>query len=343
MINQDETKTLNPPRLIGTIVAGFNTVANQLWLIILPVALDLLLWFAPKLSLKNLLMPMVIDTMNTLAKLDSADLTATLADAEKIWSDLLSQLNVMSTLRTFPVGVPSILARTGNLSNPIGTPLTFQIPDETIALLAIVGLSLVGFLLGTLYFNQISRSTAPSPEHFQFKLLGRQFVDSVGMALLILIVGAFLLIPVGFLISILSLFGSGVVEFLLLLAGFVLLWMLIPFAFSPHGIFVTQQRVVPSMILSSRMVRFFLPGTGTFILMCALISEGLNLVWAVPPSNSWLALIAILGHAFVTTGLIAATFIYYREGFAWMQHQLQTAAVSESRRPDSGGFFGRLQ
>jgi hypothetical protein len=343
MTDQTETKTLTPPRLIPTIVAGFNTVANRLWLTLIPVGLDFLLWFAPKLSLKNLLMPLVIDTTNTLTQLGSTDLTTTLAEAQKIWSDLLNQFNILVALRTFPVGVPSILARSENLSNPIGTPITYQIPNETTAILLIIGLGLLGFFLGTLYFNQISRSTAASPDAFQFRLLGRQFMESVAMALLIVIVGIFLLIPISFLISIFSLFGSGVMEFLVLLAGFGLLWILIPLAFSPHAVFVSQQRAIPSMILSSRMVRFFLPGTGTFVLMCALISEGLNLVWTVPPSNSWLTLIGILGHAFVTTGLLAATFIYYRDGFTWMQHQLQTAPYSGSRKPENGGFFGRFQ
>src|SRR5574340_324814 len=74
MIDQNEQTTLKPPRMIPTIMAGFNTVANRIWLILIPVALDLLLWFAPKLSIKNLIMPQIVDATNTLAKLGSPEL-----------------------------------------------------------------------------------------------------------------------------------------------------------------------------------------------------------------------------------------------------------------------------
>jgi hypothetical protein len=343
MINQSESKKLTPPRMIPVIVAGFNTVANHIWLILLPVMLDLLLWFAPKLSIKNLVMPQITDMTNTLMRLGSPELTKTLADTEKIWNDVLGQYSVLNALRTIPVGVPSIIARMLNQSNPIGSPLVVELPNSTIAFVVFIVLTLAGFFLGSIYFNQISRTTAPQPEKMQIAVLGRQFLDSFLMALLILVVGLFLIIPISFFLSLFSLFGSNVMQFLLLVAGFVLLWMLIPFVFSPHGVFIMQQRAVPAMVMSSRMVRLFLPGTGSFVLTCALINEGLNLLWTSTPSNSWLTLIGILAHAFVVTALLTATFIYYREGFKWMQVNMQRVSATASKRPENGGFFGGNQ
>lgn len=343
MIDQNENTTLKPPRMIPVIIAGFNTVANRIWLILIPVALDLLLWFAPKLSVKNLIMPQIIDATNTLAKLGSPELVKTLTDSEKIWGDVLGQYSLLSALRTIPVGVPSVVARIMNQSNPLGTPLSINLPNGTTALLVFLGITLLGFFAGTVYFNLISRNTAPEPVKLLPGQLGRQFLESVVMALLLLAVALFLIVPVSFFVSLFSLFGSGVTQFLLLVAGFVLLWMLIPLSFSPHGVFVNQEKAVPSMVLSSKMVRYFLPGTGSFILTCALISEGLNLLWTVTPSDSWLTLVGILAHAFVVTALIAATFIYYREGYKWMQMNLQRINSVAGKRPENGGFFGRYQ
>jgi len=129
----------------------------------------------------------------------------------------------------------------------------------------------------------------------------------------------------------------------MLLAVFVLIWMLIPLVFSPHGVFVMQQKAMPSMMMSSRMVRFFLPGTGSFVMVCVLINEGMNLLWTSTPSNSWLTLIGILAHAFVVTSLLTSTFIYYREGYAWMQENLQHMNAAVGKRSQNGGFFGRNQ
>jgi hypothetical protein len=88
-----------------------------------------------------------------------------------------------------------------------------------------------------------------------------------------------------------------------------------------------------------RMVRFFLPGTGMFIVIAALISEGLNMVWTLPAASSWLTLIGIAGHAFVVTALLTASFIYYREGLRWMQENIQRMSAPMSK-PENGGPFG---
>lgn len=58
-----ETPETEPPRLIASFASGFNTVANNIHLLLLPLALDLLLWFGPHLRLKNLLMPLVTDAV----------------------------------------------------------------------------------------------------------------------------------------------------------------------------------------------------------------------------------------------------------------------------------------
>ena len=39
-----------PPRIFKSILAGFNTVANHIYLIILPVLIDMVLWLGPKLT-----------------------------------------------------------------------------------------------------------------------------------------------------------------------------------------------------------------------------------------------------------------------------------------------------
>jgi len=65
-------------------------------------------------------------------------------------------------------------------------------------------------------------------------------------------------------------------------------------------------------------VRFTLPNTGLFLLAFVLINQGLNFLWSTPPSNSWLLLVGIAGHAFISTALLAASFIYYRDINAWL-------------------------
>jgi hypothetical protein len=49
-----------------------------------------------------------------------------------------------------------------------------------------------------------------------------------------------------------------------------------------------------------------------------LINTGLNFLWNTPSQNSWWMLVGIAGHAFVSTALLAASFIYYRDINAWL-------------------------
>ena len=48
--------------------------------------------------------------------------------------------------------------------------------------------------------------------------------------------------------------------------------------------------------------------------------RGLGILWSAPKSESWLALVGFAGHAFVTTALLAASFVYYRDMGDWVQN-----------------------
>jgi hypothetical protein len=67
------------------------------------------------------------------------------------------------------------------------------------------------------------------------------------------------------------------------------------------------------------MARFTLPTSGLFVLSIFLLSTGLNYLWSVPTDDSWMLLVGIAGHAFITTALLAASFVYYRDVNVWLQ------------------------
>jgi hypothetical protein len=104
---------------------------------------------------------------------------------------------------------------------------------------------------------------------------------------------------------------------LLILAGF-LIWMLAPLIFSPHGIVLNQLNVLSSILRGFYLTRLTLPSTSLFFLAFVLLSEGLDVLWNIPDNTSWLLLLGIFGHAFVTTSLLAASFIYYHDADVWV-------------------------
>jgi len=108
-------------------------------------------------------------------------------------------------------------------------------------------------------------------------------------------------------------------QLVIILFGIVSFWLVFPLFFSPHGIFSQGQKAWKSMLQSIRLTNITFFKTGLFIMLAILVNQGLNIVWQVPPEKSWLMMISIIGHAFVTTGMLAASFVYYQDMVRWFE------------------------
>jgi len=109
---------------------------------------------------------------------------------------------------------------------------------------------------------------------------------------------------------------GNIVVFIILFLSF---WLIVPLFFTPHGIFVRGHNAIRSIHSSLQMTRFSLPTSALFVVSVFLLSRGLDLLWSAPDNNSWLALVGFAGHAFITTVLLAASFVYYRDMTDWLR------------------------
>jgi ABC-type proline/glycine betaine transport system permease subunit len=123
--------------------------------------------------------------------------------------------------------------------------------------------------------------------------------------------------------SMLTLISPLVGQVMTILALVVLFWLAMPIFFSPHGIFAFQLNAFRAILNSLRMARFTLPTTALFLLVFVIISQGLSFLWNTPSRDSWWTLVGIGGHAFVSTALLAASFVYYRDANVWLQAVLE--------------------
>jgi len=119
-----------------------------------------------------------------------------------------------------------------------------------------------------------------------------------------------------------------------MVVGMIAVWAVLPLMFSPHGIFTGELNAGKSIVTSIRLVRSLMSATGMFFILLILLSYGLDILWSTPEANDWMLMVGIIGHAFISTGLLAASFIYYDQGVKWLQNSTQpskkekTAAVS---------------
>lgn len=327
----------SPPRMFKTFLAGFNKVAEHIYLIILPVVIDLVIWLGPKLRLKTLLLPTIEELTKQMMRVAPTDLLETVKTTQTLWVQTLEQYNLTTAIRTIPVGVPSLMARLSPINSPLSWNPIIELPSLNWAVASLGILLTLGFLLGSLFFYLVSLETQKERKAFDLKEYFYGYVNSLALFGLLLGVAILVSIPFLIILSVLSIFGAGIAQFFILLAGFGLIWLVIPLVFSVHGIFVLKKTPVQSAILSIRLVRFFLPGTGLFFMTAALVSELLNKLWMLPDTGSWLLLLGVGGHAFVVTGLIVASFIYYRDGLRWMQDNIALFASQRKNVQADGG------
>lgn len=315
-MESSEVRIKPPPQVIKTIFQGLELVANKLYLILLPLLLDLVLWLGPKYSLKNLFEPYLKDSLSLLQSLNSPVLSVQITEAQGMWQGLITQFNMLNFLRTIPIGVPALMTSKTVEATPIGTTQVVQLTNLSNAFLMMVALLLIGFILGCLYLAWISSKVFKDSDW-------RQFLPHSANALIFVvavIVGIVLFIlPVSLLLSLLALFSTFLAEIVLFLALFLLIWLLYPLIFTPHGIFSFQQKLTDSIKNSIRIVRSTTPITGLFMILVVLIPTGLNQLWRVPQTDSWFMLVGILGHAFLTTAMFAASFVYFRDITEWLK------------------------
>jgi hypothetical protein len=327
-----------PPGVMSSLRAGFDTVSSHVWLILLPLLLDLLLWFGPRLSVDQLLGPffrLVFNQMR-ITLTSSSDMQRFMAYQAAL-SEVVERFNLLSLfgrLQAFPVGISSLLAQTMPIKTPFGSQAVVQVTSVP-GLLGLAFLfTVVGWVAGGLYFRWVSGIALGNANRITMISLSWAILQTLILSV-IWVVGLLLIfIPAMFILTFLTLFSPLLASAVLLIALFFSFWLIVPLFFTPHGIFVRRQNAFYSIFTSLKMARFTLPTSGLFVLCVFLLTTGMNYLWSVPTDDSWMLLVGIAGHAFITTALLAASFVYYRDVNAWLQavfEQLQHKQMPAQR------------
>jgi hypothetical protein len=313
-----ETQTLPPPPgIIGSLRTGFDAIAGHITVILMPLALDLLLWLGPHLNMDRIVQPF-LQNFSTLAAgngLKAGDIQSSL----ELYGKFFQAFNLLGVLRTFPIGISSLMSGNMPTETPWGAPTILEINSPFEVLGLIVVLIFAGWVFGGLYFRWVALlatpGTTPDNRAPAARAILQTMLYAVIWSLLCWVVG----LPVAILLYVLFMINALLGEGVLLLLGFLSMWLVVPVFFSPHGIFIRKQNAFASILSGFEMTRFTLPTSSLFVLIVFLLGVGLNLLWSKPATDSWLVLVGIFGHAFITTALLASSFVYYHNMSAWLQ------------------------
>jgi len=331
------TEPKPPVGVIKSLTTGFETTASHIGLALFPLLLDLFLWFGPHLSIFPLAEGLIKFISEQPAP-DEANAQLLQLMVERLKVEAAQ--NIFNRLSTTPLGIPVLMGDEPLGGNPAGYPLVWPI-DSGLGLLTLaLGLSIVGLLLGTVYFVLIG-ALFDDGERLTWGGIAKQVlvnwarlttlsvivsVFGIGVGLIlflclgVLLVGLFVLtqfIPFSLDVGLILVAVSEVI------AGSLLLWLILLLAFSMHGMVLKNRGVLGSMWDSVRLVQWNLLPVMSLFTLIYLINAGLSYLFNLPAPDSWLRLAGIGGHAFVSTGLVAATFVFYKDRYRWWTEMRQ--------------------
>jgi len=320
---------LVPPRLIPSLVEGFNTVASNIYLILFPAFLDLLLWFGPRVSVKQFFLPLLMDATEVASAAYGDQGMTFIETSREIWSAMLEQFNLLFALRTFPIGVPSLMISLGAVENPLGRPMLIELTNGQTIFFWLIAVLFIGLIFGSIYFSLTANLVRGGGFSLQIKDVIGQTIQGLLLSILLTLALGLLTIPVSCLLSSILLVVPSLGYMPAVFISMLAIWLLLPVAFSPHGIFNDQLPAGKAIVVSWRLVRTLMSPTGLLFIIIILLGSGLDVLWATPPVNSWMLLVGIFGHAFISTGLLAATFVFYNDGVRWLMSTIKPKKKTE--------------
>jgi hypothetical protein len=309
-----------PTGVIETLSAGYTAVNRQLWVLLLPILLDVFLWLGPHVSFSPLVGPAVTRASELTRQvalgprraLRNPELSAGLDESRQYLIARADEVNGLSALAWGPIGLPSL----ANTLPDDNAELAFVNgwADGLALLAACFGVSLL--LGGWFYGGLAAGSVGAGGPLTAGRNTPRAVLDVLGLVGVLLGAALLLGLPVLLLIGFTALVSPPVAILggLMLAAG--VLFASVHLFFAVDAIFVSHAGPLAAIQRSVGLVRRNLRPSVALILLTWLILAGMSRVWDILGSNlqpPYGVAVGILGNAYIASGLIAAGMVFYTQ------------------------------
>jgi hypothetical protein len=312
--------------LIDSISEGYAAINRRPWLLLVPIVLNLYLWFGAQLTFA----PLITSAVETIKRLQPS--ATSQGDMQPMYDQLLSIggmdvrqqvafLNAVPTLQMYVVGAMGQeagveLPTRAEVLQPINTLRADTIEIATIggALLALLVINMLALSVSAIFLTQVGaavrRHWLPSG--------GLRSALKVGLAVLgafgaILGVGLALGLPFLFFASLLMLLNQTLGLLALNLIYVLAFWVNIYIGFYQEAIVIGEQGPLRAIYTSFNVVRRNFWGTLGFLAISLVISLGSGVIWHQLIGSTAGLVIAIVGSAYIGSGLLAARMAFFRE------------------------------
>lgn len=308
-----------PNGVIEALSAGYAAINRHLWVLLLPIAVDLLLWFGPHVSYSPLVDPTVTRASEWARQVATgprraprnAEIVTSVDDARQWVIARTGETNVLSLVARGPIALPSLAvpSQRGDAS---------FVNDWTSGATLLLVLSVSGLFLGGCFYSGVAAaSTGKSSNPLALgRRTPRQVARVVGLVAALIGTGALLGLPVVLLIAFTAVVAPVVATLGVVLLGVAAACITLHLFFALDAIFVSDVGPLQAIQRSVGVVRRHLWPSLALVLLTWLILAGMSRVWDIVASNvqaPYGIAVSILGNAYIASGLIAASMIFYTE------------------------------
>lgn len=341
---QKQEKLASLPGVWATLAAGFELTTKHWWLLFIPVLLDLFLWLGPRLSFQSVIVQLLAQW----------PAEAAFYDPRPILELLATRTNMFTYLSVVFIGVPALM----NGLVPLQTPLAPSVIEITSAgrwlgvfvLFTLLGLlltaifySLIGRTVLKQYHNQAAESNNDDKPKGQLLplpsllwLAPRTWLRFLGLAILFLLLMIAIIVPISIILAFVTVVSQQAAVIVALSTPVLFFWALIFLSFAPQGLVLNQRPFFKSVGQSVRLLQWNLVPAILLLLVITLVNRILQELLLAADDGSWLTLASIFGHAFVTTAMLVAMFIFYRDRYTVLFADDPAAGKTEFSKQSSG-------
>lgn len=312
-----QSEIRKPQSVIQVLASGFELVFQNPWIVLFPIALDLLIWLGPQISIKPLF-DRFLALMNSDTVLPPNVSPETIQNFELVKEALQSAGDSFNLLGVIATGIPSLFwieppASDWNRITLLG------VADGLTLFALLVLLALVGILLTALYFEVLGRAVRRDvhPNTFvprTLKGFATIFVLMFGLGVAVIAI----LFPVSLGATALSLFSQELSSMLVLLTSLFFIWAMLYLAFALPAIFVSGVNALQAIVNSVSLFRFDFWSSMGLVVLAYLIRWGFAFVWQMFWNSPAGILFDVIANAFLGSGLTAALLVYYADRMYWL-------------------------
>jgi len=315
MQHTNASKTSRLPSLVETISQGFAAVHRCLWVLLIPLLLDLCYWLGPRISVQPL-----VDRLLALVKaLDpqrweafrqqtDGQLTTTTALLD-FWQDGLVQMPNVNLLKPLNLVTPLIVA-----PPPPITPTVWSISSLAVLLGAWLLINIIGLVATSVYLLPLADVVrGVDVRRISFARFVRalgSLASIVGLYILAALVGGIPLLLAASIAAVISPALGGIIS---IFALALLIWLLFTASFSFDAVVVSGVGPLRALLTSLFLVQRSFWSTMGLLILGWMILAGMAIIWQVLSTTTWGLIVAMVGGAYISTGLAAAHLIFYRD------------------------------